>query len=183
MLALGLLAASSRAEANEPAPDRFYRLDPRPPNQFSFRATTFGSFAGVELGYRRGLGRHLSFGVALEYVYPDSGYGQLQAFGHSAELIAWIARPWIGPYFAATITVGHNFLFSVPELDAVSVGGGLAMGWSWDLPFNFNVGVSAGLRRMVVVERDGPICTLRNRCVFTVEEFWPRFDLTFGYRF
>ncbi|MFV8755704.1 hypothetical protein ACNOYE_34570 [Nannocystaceae bacterium ST9] len=147
------------------------------------RAITLSEFAGVEIGYRRALSRHFSFGVGLEYAYPDAGYGQIQAIGHQAELTAWIARPWIGPYFSASFVVGHNFLFSVPELRLLALGGGADFGWSWDLPFHINLGVSVGLRRMVPVERSGPLCSLRRECVYLLDEFQPHFGLSFGYRF
>lgn len=92
-------------------------------------------------------------------------------------------RPWVGPYFAANFTVGHNFVFSIPELSSVSVGGGADFGWSWDLPFNINLGVAVGLRRLVPVVRAGPLCSLHRECVFLIDEFQPQFGLSFGYRF
>lgn len=171
------------ARAIEPIPDRFEYLDPRPPNEFVIQATTLREFAGVDVGYRRAFGRHASVGALLEYAYPDAGYGQIQAIGHTIEVIGWIKRPWTGVYFAATLTVGHNFLVTLPELSSVAVGGGAAMGWSWDLPWHINLGVSAGLRRMAVVKRSTQICTLPNQCIMIHEDFVPRFTLTFGYRF
>lgn len=179
---LGLLAPEL-VHAAPPAHDRFAELDPRPPNLVSIRAITVHNFAGVEFGYRRALSRHLSFGVGLEYVYPSAGYGQIQTLGHRVELAAWIARPWVGPYFAAHLVVGQTFLFTIPELDAVSVGGGAEFGWSWDLPFHINLGVSVGLRRVFVVHRDGPVCSLRHECVYLRDQFQPQFGLSFGYRF
>ncbi|NJK31328.1 MAG: hypothetical protein HC927_02320 [Deltaproteobacteria bacterium] len=98
-------------------------------------------------------------------------------------MIGWIARPWYGPFFAASMTLGHGFVSAIPELDILAFGGGLAFGYSWDLPFGFNLAISGGLRRMEILERDGQICTLPGHCVFASEEFLPRFELTFGYRF
>lgn len=169
--------------AAPPVLDRFAELDPRPPNHASIRAITVSEFAGVELGYRRALGHHLSLGATFEYVYPDAGYGQIQALGHRLELAAWIARPWTGPYFAGEFVVGQNFVFSIPELDAVALGGGVDFGWMVDLPFHINLGLSLGIRRMAPVRRDGPLCTLRRECVYLLDEFQPHFGLSFGYRF
>ncbi len=147
------------------------------------RATTVSEFAGFDLGYRRALGRHFSFGVALEYMYPDTGYGQIQAIGHTVELTTWIARPWLGPYFSASFTVGQNFVFAIPEIGSVAVGGGAEFGYSVDLTDHINLALSAGLRRMVPVHRAGPLCSLRRECVYLLDEFQPHFALSFGYRF
>lgn len=172
------------AEAAPPAvADRWTKLDPRPPNLVSARAITLSEFAGFDLGYRRALNHHFSLGVGLEYVYPDTGYGQIQALGHTVELAAWIARPWTGPYFAASFVVGHNFVFTIPELSSVAVGGGADFGWSWDLPYHINLGVSVGLRRLFPVRRAGPLCSLQRECVYLLDEFQPHFALSFGYRF
>src|SRR5262245_3460801 len=81
-----LLCASRPASAGSPFnnprwADRWEHLDPRPRNQLLIQAITLGNFAGVDLGYRRGLGRHFSLGGLLEYAYPHPGYGQLQGFG------------------------------------------------------------------------------------------------------
>lgn len=119
----------------------------------------------------------------LEYAYPNPGYGQLQGFGHTLELAAWIQRPWTGVFFSATFTVGHQFLISIPELNSVALGAGAAIGWAWDLPFNLNLGVSVGVRRMGVVKRSTQICTVPGQCIFVAEGFKPRFALSFGYRF
>ncbi|GEM_PF-1937658 len=176
-------AVPSLAHAIEPVPDRFEHLDPRPPNLFLVQATTLREFAGFDIGYRRALGRHLSLGAMLEYVYPDPGFGQTQSLGYTVEAIGWIQRPWTGVYFAANVSVGHNFLLSVPRLGSVAVGGGIAMGWSWDLPYAINLGFSAGIRRMAMVHRSSEICTLPNQCIMVREDFVPRFTLSFGYRF
>lgn len=183
LAALLCLSAPSSAWAIDPIPDRWEHLDPRPKNQLILEANTLGDSAGFDLGYRRGLGRHFSFGALLEYAYPNPGYGHLQGFAHSLEGAAWIQRPWIGPYVAATFTVGHQFLISIPELNAVALGGGLALGWAWDLPFNVNLGISVGLRRMSIIKRSTQICTVPGQCIFIAEGFKPRFTLTFGYRF
>lgn len=171
------------AEPRVPTGDRFSHLDPRPANEFVIQANTLGDFAGFDIGYRRAFGRHFSLGASLEYMYPDAGFSQIQSIGHTLEAIGWIQRPWTGVYFAATFTVGHNFLFAIPSLGSVAVGGGAAMGWSWDLPFKLNVGVSLGLRRMAVVQRSPLICTLPGQCIMVAERFLPRATLTFGYRF
>jgi hypothetical protein len=171
------------ARAIDPIPDRWEHLDPRPHNEIVLVATTLGNYAGFDLGYRRGLGRHLSLGALLEYAYPNPGYWQLQGFAHTVELAAWVQRPWTGIYFAATLTVGHHYMFSLPELNSVALGGGAAMGWSWDLTDRLNVAFSAGIRRMGVVRRSTQICTLSDQCIFIAEGFKPRFALTFGYRF
>ena len=186
-LLLGLTAITE-AEAAGPRldprfADRWEHLDPRPANQFLINATTLGNFAGFDLGYRRGIGRHFSLGALLEYAYPNPGYGQLQGFGHTLETNVWIKRPWTGVYFSAALTIGHQYLFSLPELRSVAVGGGAGMGWSWDLTPHLNVGFLAGIRRMGVVERSTQICTVPNQCIFVAEGFKPRFSLTFGYRF
>jgi len=174
----------SQARAIEPIPDRWEALDPRPPNELVLQAITLSDFAGVDFGYRRGIGRHFSLGALLEYTYPNPGYGNLQGFGHSLEGIVWVQRPWTGVYFATTVTVAHQFLYAVPKIRSVAVGGGAALGWSWDLqPYNLNVGFSVGLRRMGVVERSSQICTVPRQCILLAEEFVPRFTLTFGYRF
>jgi len=183
-LALVFLLLASRVEAAPPSvADRWTLLDPRPANHVSIRATTLSDFAGFDLGYRRALGHHLSFGVSLEYMYPDTGYGQIQAIGHGLELAVWIARPWVGPYFAATFNVGQNFVFTIPELNSLAIGGGADFGWSWDLPFHINLGVAVGLRRMKPVKESGPLCSLRRECVYLFDEFQPHFALSFGYRF
>lgn len=180
--ALALLAPREAA-AIEPLHDRWEHLDPRPQNEFVIQAATLSDYAGVNLGYRRALGRHLSLGLIFEYVYPDTGYAQLQGLAHTLEFIGWIQRPWLGIYFEASVTVGHNFLAAVPALDSVGVGGGASMGWSWDLPFNLNLGLAGGLRFMRQVDDSPLICTLPRQCVMVREEFVPRFSLTFGYRF
>jgi hypothetical protein len=185
---LGSLAQPGLASAKGPFldprfADRWEHLDPRPRNQFVIEANTLGNFAGFDLGYRRGLGRHFSLGALLEYAYPNPGYGQLQGFAHTLEGIVWVKRPWTGVYFAANLTVGHQFMFSLPELRTIALGGGLAIGWSWDLTAHINVGFSIGLRRMGVVERSTQICTVAGQCIFTAEGFQPRFTLTYGWRF
>ena len=147
------------------------------------QATTLGDFAGVGLGYRRALGHHFSLGARLEYAYPNPGYGQLEGFAHTVEAVGWIKRPWTGMYFSASVAVGHQFLISLPELSSVALGGGAAIGWSWDLPFHLNLDVSAGLRRMRMVKEATQICTIEDQCIFTSERFRPRFALSFGYRF
>ncbi|PRP92298.1 hypothetical protein ENSA5_50170 [Enhygromyxa salina] len=146
-------------------------------------ALFLSDFAGVELGYRRGLGRHLSVGALLEYAYPNPGYGHLVGFGHTLEVIGWLKRPWTGVYFAAHLTLGHQFVVSLPRLRSVALGGGASIGWSWDLTSHINVAFSGGLRRMGVVARTPQICTLPEQCVFTSPGFQPRFTLSFGYRF
>lgn len=163
--------------------DRWEHLDPRPRNLFLIEAITLGDFAGVDLGYRRAFGRHFSVGALLEYAYPKPGYGQLQGFGHTLEGIVWVKRPWTGVYFAATFTIGHQFVFSLPELRSVALGGGAAIGWAWDLTAQLGLGLSVGLRRMGVVERSTQICTVDDQCIFVEDGFKPRFALTFGYRF
>lgn len=180
---LAMLGSPALAQAREPIPDRFDFMDPRPANEVVIQAMTLSNFAGVNLGYRRAFGRHISLGGILEYAYPDAGYGQIQALGHTVEAIGWIKRPWTGVYFAATFTVGHNFLFNVPAISSVALGGGASMGWSWDLTPHLNVGVSGGLRFMSMVKQAPEICTLPSQCVMVEENFVPRFALTFGYRF
>jgi hypothetical protein len=181
---LGGLLGPSSARALDPIPDRWESLDPRPRNEFVLQATTLSDFAGLDIGYRRGLGRHFSLGALLEYAYPNPGYAALLGFAHTLEGIVWVQRPWTGVYFATTFTVGHQFLVSVPQLRSIALGGGAALGWSWDLePYNLNLGFSVGLRRMGVVERSTQICTVPDQCIFVAEGFKPRFTLTFGYRF
>ncbi len=185
---MGFLARPEFARAggtfNDPRwADRWEHLDPRRRNEFMVQANTLGSFAGFDIGYRRGLGRHFSVGAMLEYAYPKPGYWQLQGVAHTLETAVWIKRPWTGVYFSAMLTVGHQFLVSLPKLHSVAIGGGAAMGWSWDLTNHINVGLSAGIRRMGVVERSTQICTVPGQCIFIIEGFEPRFSLTFGYRF
>ena len=182
MLVAGL---PTEAQAREPTrfPDRFDFMDPRPANEFVIQSMTLSNFAGVNLGYRRAFGRHVSLGGIFEYAYPDPGYGQIQAIGHTVEVIGWIKRPWTGVYFAATFNVGHNFLFTVPGISSVALGGGASMGWSWDLTKHLNVGLSGGLRVMSMVRHAPEICTLASQCVMVKEGFVPRFTVTFGYRF
>lgn len=163
--------------------DRWEHLDPRPRNLIVLEHNTLGDFAGVDVGYRRALGRHFSLGATLEYAYPNPGYGQLQGFAHTLEAAVWIKRPWAGVYFSAAFTVGHQFVFALPELRTVALGGGAAIGWSWDLTAHLDLGFSLGIRRMGVVERSTQICTVPNQCIFTADGFKPRFTLTFGYRF
>jgi hypothetical protein len=186
VVALGALACSlvaSEARALPPIPDRWEHLDPRPANELTLESMTLGEFAGVAVGYRRGLGRHLSLGAHLEYAYPNPGYGQLVGFGHRVALTAWIKRPWTGVFFTASFALGHQFLVTLPELASVALGGGLDMGWSWDLPYQLNLAFSVGLRRMSVVEESTQICTLPDQCIFVSERFRPRFALSFGRRF
>jgi hypothetical protein len=182
-----LLASPSPAHAgpfHDPRwADRWEHLDPRPSNLFMIEANTLGNFAGVDLGYRRGFGRHFSLGALLEYAYPNPGYGQLQGLGHTLEAAVWVKRPWTGVFFTATLTVGHQFVFSLPELRAVAIGAGGAIGWSWDLTPHLDVGFSLGIRRMGMVERSPQICTVAGQCIFVAEGFKPRFTLTFAYRF
>jgi hypothetical protein len=163
--------------------DRWEHLGPRASNQALINATTLDNFAGFDLGYRRAFGRHFSLGGLLEYAYPNPGYGQLQGFGHTLETLIWIKRPWTGVYFSAALTVGHQYMFSLPELRAVAIGGSAGMGWSWDLSDHINVGFAASIRRMGVVAHAPQICTVPNQCIFVAEGFKPRFALTFGWRF
>jgi hypothetical protein len=185
---LALLTSSQPAAAAKPFndprwADRWEHLDPRLRNEFIIEATILGDFAGLDIGYRRGIGRHFSLGAMIEYAYPNPGYWQLQGVAHTLEAAIWIKRPWTGVYFSAGLTVGHQFLAPLPELRSVAVGGGAAIGWSWDLTQHINVGFAAGIRRMGVVERSTQICTRPGQCIFTAEGFKPRFTLTFGYRF
>lgn len=188
-LSLGLwLAPSTSTHAKEPVldprfADRWEHLDPRPRNQLALEFMILSNFTGLNLGYRRGLGRHFSLGGLLEYAYPNPGYAQLQGFAHTLETAVWIKRPWTGVYFAANLTVGHQFLFTLPELRTIAIGAGASIGWSWDLTRHINVGFSLGLRRMSVVERSTQICTVEGQCIFTAEGFLPRFTLTFGWRY
>src|SRR5690606_23881610 len=142
---LGLLAWSSPAHAKWPFhdprwADRWEHLDPRPRNQFVIEANTLGNSSGVDLGYRRAFGRHVTLGALLEWAYPNPGYWLLQGFAHTLETAVWIKRPWTGVYFAANVTVGHQFLITLPELRTIAVGAGAAIGWSWDLTEHINVG-------------------------------------------
>jgi hypothetical protein len=175
--------APARAHAIDPVRDRWEFLDPRDPNQVYLDAMTLGDYAGVGIGYRRGLGRHMSLGAQLEYAYPNPGYAHLVGFGHTVEVVGWLERPWTGVYFAATVTVGHQFAVSLPGLSSVALGGGASMGWSWDLTRHANLAFSGGLRRMGVVHRSTQICTVPGQCIFIAEGFRPRFTVTFGYRF
>lgn len=180
------IAAAGGLDANFNDPrfaDRWEHLDPRPRNELMFVATTLGRFAGFDLGYRRGLGRHFSLGALLEYAYPRPGYWQLQGFAHTLEAAVWVKRPWTGVFFTAGFTVGHQYLVSLPALRSVAIGGGAAIGWSWDLTQHLNVSFSGGIRRMGVVDRSPQICTVPGECVFVTEGFHPRFTLNFGYRF
>jgi len=145
-------------------------------------ANTLGNSSGVDLGYRRAFGRHVTLGALLEWAYPNPGYWLLQGFAHTLETAVWIKRPWTGVYFAANVTVGHQFLITLPELRTIAVGAGAAIGWSWDLTEHINVGFALGLRRMGVVERSTQICTVHDQCVFTADGFQPRFSLTFAWR-
>jgi hypothetical protein len=163
--------------------DRWEHLDPRPRNQLLIEANTLGNFAGLDFGYRRALGRHFSLGGMLEYAYPKPGYAQLQGFAHTLETVVWVKRPWTGVFFAAELNVGHQFVWSLPQLRRVAVGASAAIGWSWDLTPHINVGFSMGLRRMGIVDRSTQICTVSRQCIFVADGFQPRFTLTFGYRF
>ncbi|NVB42362.1 DUF3575 domain-containing protein [Pseudenhygromyxa sp. WMMC2535] len=183
MFALAFALAPARARALRPIPDRFEHLDPRPSNQLMLQATTLSNRAGVNLGYRRAFGRHFSLGASFEYVYPDVGYGHIQALGHTLEATGWISRPWLGVYFSLSFTVGQNFLFGAPSINAVALGGGGSMGWSWDFLDHLNLGIEGGLRRMSTVKQAPPICSRAEQCIMLREEFVPRFALTFGYRF
>jgi hypothetical protein len=183
LLALTLWLVPGRAHAIEPIRDRWEFLDPRAPNLVFADALILGNFAGVGLGYRRGLGRHASVGAMFEYAYPNPGYGQLLGFGHTLELTGWIKRPWNGLFVSLAMTLGHQALFRVPELHTLALGATVSIGWSWDVTAHINVGVSSGVRRMGVVQRSTEICTLPRQCIFTDEEFRPRFALTFAYRF
>jgi hypothetical protein len=119
----------------------------------------------------------------FEYAYPNPGYGQLIGFGHTLELAGWIKRPWNGLFVAASFSVGHQLLFRLPELRTVAVGGGFSVGWSWDITRHLDLAIMGGLRRMGVVDRSTQICTVGGQCIFTSQEFEPRFALTFAYRF
>ncbi|EDM77241.1 hypothetical protein PPSIR1_17315 [Plesiocystis pacifica SIR-1] len=180
MAAMGL---AGQAWAGRPVQDRFSSLDPRPDNQFGIESITLSDYAGFGLVYRRGFVGHLSLGVRLEYTYPDVGYGQLQGFNHSVELTGWVKRPWIGPFFSGSFSVGHAFMFSVPSLSAVALGGGVDAGWAWDLTEHLGLAFSMGIRNTVVVRDATQICTLDDQCIVVREAFVPRFALTFGYRF
>ena len=170
-------------EPIQPIHDRWEFLDPRDGNQLFLDAMTLGDHAGVDIGYRRGIGRHMSVGAQFEYAYPNPGYEHLIGFGHTLEVIAWIKRPWTGVYFSATATVGHQFSVSLPLLSTVALGVGASMGWSWDLTRHINVGFSGGLRHMQVVRHAVQICTVPEQCTFALGGFKPRFTLTFAYRF
>ena len=146
-------------------------------------ALTIGNFAGVGLGYRRGIGRHFSLGAIFEYAYPNPGYGHLIGFGHTLEATAWIKRPWTGMFFTGSLTVGHQFSVTLPALRTVSFGGGVAVGWSWDMTRHLNVAFSGGLRRMGILDASTQICTLAGQCIYSETGFKPRFTLSFGYRF
>jgi hypothetical protein len=181
---VGVLAlVPARARAIEPIRDRWEHLDPRSPNLASIGAITLGDYAGIEFGYRRALGRHTTVGTLFEYAYPNPGYGQLIGFGHTLEVAGWIKRPWTGLFVAIGLTVGHQFLHRLPELRTVALGGSVAVGWSWDVTTHINLSLSGGLRRMGVVDRSTQICTVPGQCIFTSQEFEPRFALTFAYRF
>lgn len=175
--------ASTQARAAEPMRDRWEDLDPRPPNQVALEALVLGDFFGVDFAFRRALGRHATLGAMFEYAYPNPGYGHLVGFGHTLELIGWIKRPWTGVFFAVHLTVGHQFVVSLPELRSVAIGGGASMGWGWDLTEHWNLALEGGLRRMGVVERSDQICTVEGQCIFTAEGFKPNFTLSFAYRF
>jgi hypothetical protein len=183
LVALAATLAPNEAAAIEPIRDRWEYLDPRAPNQVAIEAMTLGDHAGVDFAYRRGLGRHLSIGALFEYAYPNPGYGHLVGFGHTLELAGWIKRPWTGLFLTLSVTVGHQFVFGLPQLRSVALGGGASLGWSWDLTAHVNVALSGGLRRMGVVDRSTQICTVPNQCVFTQQGFKPHFALTFAYRF
>jgi hypothetical protein len=183
LLPLVLVLLPVRAHAIQPIRDRWEHLDPRAPNLASIGTLTLGDFAGIELGYRRALGRHMSAGALFEYAYPNPGYGHLIGFGHTLEVTGWIKRPWTGLFVSVGLTVGHQFLFQLPHLRTVALGGGVSIGWSWDITTHLNLMFSGGLRRMGVVDRSTQICTLEAQCIFTSEEFEPHFALTFGYRF
>lgn len=173
----------TRAAAIEPIRDRWEFLDPRPPNQVSIDAMVLGNFAGVGFGYHRGLGRHASVAAVFEYAYPNPGYGQLIGFGHTLEVTGWIKRPWNGLFVSLGLTLGHQFLHRLPELHNLALGGSVLIGWSWDVTAHLNLALSGGVRRMGVIERSTQICTLPGQCIFTDDEFRPRFALTFAYRF
>jgi hypothetical protein len=178
-----LVLLPSRASAIGPIRDRWEHLDPRAPNLVSIGALTLGDFAGVELGYRRALGRHVSVGALFEYAYPNPGYAQLIGFGHTLELAGWIKRPWNGLFVAVSLTVGHQFMYQLTQLRTVALGGGVSIGWSWDLTTHLNLALSGGIRRMGILDRSTQICTLTDQCIFTSREFEPHFALTFAYRF
>lgn len=176
-------AASGPIRSIGPIRDRWEHLDPRLPDQAAIEATTLGDFAGVSFAYRHAVGRHLSVGAMFEYAYPNPGYGHLVGFGHTLELAGWIKRPWTGLFVAVSMTVGHQFMFGLPRLRSVAMGGGASIGWSWDLTAHVNLALSGGLRRMGVLERSTQICTVENQCIFTAAGFKPRFALSFAYRF
>jgi hypothetical protein len=187
LLVVALALVPERAHAREPIVtpmhDRWEFLDPRAPNLASLGAITLSDFAGVEFGYRRAVGRHMSVGALFEYAYPNPGYAQLIGFGHTLEVAGWIKRPWNGLFVAVGLTVGHQFLYRLPELRTVALGGGLSIGWAWDVTAHVNVTLSGGLRRMGIIDRSTQICTITDQCIFASQEYEPRFALTFAYRF
>src|SRR5690606_41580257 len=59
--------------------------------------------------------------------------------------------------------LGQQFAVSLPRLATVALGGGVSMGWSWDLTRHVNVAFSGGLRRMGVIRSEEHTSELQSR--------------------